>query len=220
MSEKIDATIEVQSAQSHNNDSSGDDVTGQIAPENANHHSGDADIRPDQTNESEAITDQEKIVRLERELALSQEQIAELKNEYLRAHADAENYRKRIAREKTDAIQFANRRLLLDVIGVLDNFERALVAIEKTEANAALFDGVELIKKEWVSMLENSWGVCQIETAEQSFDPQLHEAVAIEEDDQATVEYVGEEFQKGYLLHSRVLRPAKVKVIKPKQGVT
>lgn len=153
--------------------------------------------------------------QLERTLALHQEEIEALQNESLRTRADAENYRKRIEREKAEAVRFANSHILLDMITVLDNFERALSSVEKTEENAALFDGIDLIQKEWIGVLGNNWGVREMISLQQAFDPQLHEAVAIEEDANATQEYVGDEFQKGYWLHSRVLRPAKVKVIKP-----
>lgn len=210
-----------QSTEAHGNDSTASAGTNEaVTGSGADYHDSATSARSEQTDEhaGAVFVGREKIAQLEHEVSLNQEKIDSLKNEYLRARADAENYRKRIEREKTEAIRFANSRILLDVINVLDNFERALIAVEKTEANSVLFDGVELIKKEWVSTLENNWGVREMETVKQSFDPQLHEAVAIEENEHATKAYVGEEFQKGYLLHSRVLRPAKVKVIKPTQG--
>lgn len=215
MEHEINTDNETKLARDHNNDFVQDDVSKKRKQDSAAQYGDD--------NDSEVVSDdelavaRERIAQLERELSLNQKQTDESKNEYLRARADAENYRKRIEREKADSIRFANNRILLDVINVLDNFERALTAVEKTAANETLFDGVELIKKEWVSTLENNWGVSQIETTNQPFDPQLHEAVAIEEDEHATEECIGEEFQKGYLLHARVLRPAKVKVIKPTQ---
>ena len=159
----------------------------------------------------------EQIKKLEIDLHQKTEKIAELENQYLRVKADTDNYKKRMEREKVGAIEYANSSILLDVIGVLDNFDRALISVKKTEANATLFDGVILIKKEWISMLENNWGVREIKTLDQAFDPQLHEAVAIEENDAVNEDHIGAEFQKGYLLHSRVLRPAKVKVLKPAQ---
>ena len=160
---------------------------------------------------------EEKVSELQNTLMSKQEKIDELQNECLRARADADNYRKRTERDMAKAIEFANERILRDTVTVLDNFDRALGSIQKTDENAALFDGVDLIKKEWVGMLGNNWGVREMESVRQAFDPALHEAVAIEEDPQATEQYVGEEFQKGYWLHSRVLRPAKVKVIKPSE---
>jgi len=215
-----DNVAQVREPSSEKDSASQENDFASLHPQQEERSDAHADTDSD-TIESPAsdVTDlRERIEVLEKDLAHKDEKLAEWKDSYLRTKADADNYKKRLEKEKISAIEFANSRILLDMLGVLDNFDRALASIEKTTENAALFDGVQMIKKEWIGVLENNWGVQEIDAANQPFNPQLHEAVAIEEVDtqesDSAQTYVSEEFQKGYLLHSRVLRPAKVKVVK------
>jgi molecular chaperone GrpE len=157
-------------------------------------------------------TDQEKIEALELK-------VAELNDLYLRKAADFENFRKRTTKEKQDAIDFANQSLLLDLIPVLDDFERARKAAEASEKTDADFnnlcEGVSMIEKRLQSQLENKWALKRYESEGQPFDPVRHEALMMEKSADVSEVTVKEEFVKGYTLRDRVIRAAKVKVITP-----
>ena len=167
------------------------------------------------TAASTAASAADVVAGLKNDITLRDQKIKELEEQHLRDRADTENYRKRLERDRSDAVQYANQELLKDTLAVLDNFERALQSAPKTDATAQLYDGVTLIEQEWLQMLEKKWGVQRIVAVGKEFDPNIHEAMAIEESADHSAEVVGEEYQKGYYLHGRVLRPARVKVIKP-----
>jgi molecular chaperone GrpE len=155
---------------------------------------------------------EQKIIELER-------QNTELKDQFLRKAADFENYRKRAIKEKQEAIDFANQSLLLDIIPVIDDFERALKAAEdsaKTEADFTnLHTGIKMIEQRLYSTLENKWGLRRFDSAGAPFDPSRHEALASEASSEVNEATVAEDFMKGYTLKDRVIRPAKVKVLMP-----
>ncbi|GHT49759.1 protein GrpE [Spirochaetia bacterium] len=157
-------------------------------------------------------TDAQKIEQLEAK-------VAELNDQYLRKAADFENYRKRMFKEKQDAIDFANQGLLVDLIAVLDDFERAIkaaAASAKTENDfTAFYDGVSMIEKRLVGDLESKWGLKRFESVGTPFDPNRHEAMMMEKSADANEAVVAEEFAKGYILKERVIRSAKVKVLMP-----
>lgn len=132
---------------------------------------------------------------------------------YLRERADLENARKRHQREKEDAIRFANDRLLKEMVPVLDNLERAIehAAQEETD-NQGLLEGVNMTINQFRKALED-FGVKAIKAIGTDFDPNLHQAMGQLESDQPPNTVVTE-FQKGYLLHDRLLRPSLVMVAK------
>ncbi|POR03280.1 molecular chaperone GrpE [Alkalispirochaeta sphaeroplastigenens] len=158
------------------------------------------------------------VAALKKELEGLQAENSELKNQYLRKQADMENYRKRMIRDKEDAVSYANQQLLLDLTAVIDDFERAIASAEESRDYDAFHDGVVLIEKQLVSMLERKWGLKRLDSEGQEFDPQKHEAVTAEPREGDETSMVLEEFQKGYLLHDRVLRAARVKVSTPGKG--
>ena len=133
---------------------------------------------------------------------------------YLRALADLENYRKRAQREKEDAIRFANDRLLKEMVPVLDNLERAIehAAQEETD-NQGLLEGVNMTITQFRKALED-FGVKAINAIGTDFDPNLHQAMGQIESAEQAPNTVVTEFQKGYLLHDRLLRPSLVIVAK------
>jgi molecular chaperone GrpE len=142
---------------------------------------------------------------------LAQEKVA-LYDQLLRRQAEFENYRRRIDRERGEAHQKARADLLLELIPVLDNFERALTSLQTSGADAAgLRHGVELIHRQFKDAL-TKFGLQPVEALGQTFDPHLHEAVTIEPTDEHKENTVIEEFERGYKLGDRLLRPAKVKV--------
>ncbi|HKY03994.1 MAG TPA: nucleotide exchange factor GrpE [Blastocatellia bacterium] len=143
--------------------------------------------------------------------ALTQEK-ALLYDQLLRRQAEFENYRRRMEREKSELAGRARADVVLELLPVYDNFERALSSLEKSSADAqALRQGVELIHKQLKDAL-TKLGLQPIESVGQTFDPHLHEAVTIEPTDEHEENTVIEEFQRGYKLGDRLLRPSQVKV--------
>jgi molecular chaperone GrpE len=169
-------------------------------------------------------TPEERIAALEAQIAESSARCAELNDQYLRKAADFENYRKRMAKEKADAIDFANQSLLLDLIPILDDFDRALKSaadaqnaesVDFAAAFASLAEGVGMTENRLYATLENKWGLKRYVSAGEPFDPERHEALTVEKSAEAAEPVVQEEFVKGYLLRDRVIRTAKVKVLMP-----
>lgn len=145
-------------------------------------------------------------------------EIASLKDQMLRKQAEMDNFRKRILKDKEDAIKFSNANLLTDLITIIDNFERAIQSSTQSKDFDSFHSGIELIEKQFTGMLENKWGLKRIKSTGEEFDPQRHEAIGMEESTEYDVETVVEDYQKGYILHDRVLRPAKVKVAVPSKS--
>lgn len=130
---------------------------------------------------------------------------------YLRALADFQNFRRRSEEQRAEVAQFANRELILGLLPVLDNFERALAAAEKNQSYEAVMGGVGLILRQLQDFLKRH-GVEPIEAVGKEFDPEQHEAVARVEDSDHPENTVVDEVQRGYRMHSRVLRPSLVRV--------
>jgi molecular chaperone GrpE len=142
-------------------------------------------------------------------------QLAEAKDQFLRKAADFENFRKRMNREKQDAIDFANQSLLSDLIPVLDDFDRALQSAENSRDFDALYEGVGMIAKRLSSTLESKWGLKSYAAAGVLFDPNFHEALMMEKSSAVSEQTVQADLLKGYTLKDRVIRSAKVKVLIP-----
>lgn len=142
-----------------------------------------------------------------------------LKDQYLRKLADYENFRKRMFREKDDAIQYANTALLQDLLGILDDFDRAIRSSDISKDFQVLHDGIAMVQNRLLNTLEGKYGLAGFESNGKPFDPNVHEAVAVEKG--AVQEpMITEEFLKGYMLHGRVLRAAKVRVRMPDKDQT
>jgi molecular chaperone GrpE len=125
--------------------------------------------------------------------------------------------------EKQNAIDFANQSLLLDIIPVIDDFERAIQSAEGSveltglPAGKAMLDGISMIEKRLISQLEGKWGLKRFNAAGEPFDPNRHEAMMMEKSPDVEEPVVQEDFVKGYMLKDRVIRAAKVKVIMPEK---
>jgi molecular chaperone GrpE len=156
--------------------------------------------------------------QLEETIARLEEETSELKNQYLRKQADFENARRRMMRDKEDAVSFANQQLLLDLTSIIDDFERAIKSAEESRDYDAFHNGVVIIEKQLTSMLERKWGLSRFDSEGEPFDPQKHEAVMTEPREDHDESIVIEDFQRGYMLHDRVLRSAKVKVSMPTEA--
>ncbi|MCP2519006.1 nucleotide exchange factor GrpE [SCandidatus Aminicenantes bacterium Aminicenantia_JdfR_composite] len=165
---------------------------------------------------------EEKIEELKKKLSEKRKEIRQLKKEkeelndkYLRKLAEFDNLRKRLEREKSEYYQYALSEFLKELLNVVDNFERAL-SNPSPENGEGFRRGVELIYKQLLDILLKA-GVKPIEAKNKEFDPRYHQALDKEESDEVESPIIGEEFQKGYLLFNRLLRPALVKVIIPKK---
>lgn len=157
---------------------------------------------------------------------LSPEQIEELKcraakadenwERLLRTTADFDNFKKRAARERQEAIKFANESLIQKIVPVLDNFEMALAAAQSssTDGLKSLSEGVAMIHSLLRQALAES-GLEEISATGQVFDPNLHEAVSQQESSEVAEGHVLQQLRKGYKLRERLIRPATVIVAKP-----
>ena len=154
--------------------------------------------------------DQDSILR---ELDAKKEEIHTLNDKYLRLAAEFDNFKRRAQRDQQDGIRFANERLIKDLLPVIDNLERAIQCGRDQHEGGGLLEGVELTYKQFLEML-GKLGVRQISSLGELFDPSMHQAVAHVESDTAKPNTVVEEFQKGFFLHERILRPAMVTVAK------
>ena len=141
--------------------------------------------------------------------------VSDLQDQLLRKQAEFENFRKRMVRDRDEGIRYANQMLLLDLISVIDDFERAIASAQESQDFAAFHSGVVLIEKQLTSMLESKWGLRRFDSVGEEFDPDKHQAIALEESAEAKRPTVNADYQKGYFYHDRVLRPAKVKVAQP-----
>jgi molecular chaperone GrpE len=153
-------------------------------------------------------TPEEKIAGLET-------QLAETRDQLLRKAADFENFRKRMNQEKQSSIEYANQTLLSDIIPIIDDLERAILAGESSTDIGSFLEGIKMIEKRLTGQLESKWGLRRFNSAGELFDPNLHEALMMEKSPDVKESTVQEDFFKGYYLKDRVIRAAKVKVLVP-----
>jgi len=164
------------------------------------------------------VEKEEVLKNVEEELLETKEIVQEkdkLSKEYLghleRLHADFENYKKRQERKKKEFIEFANEELLNDLLSVVDNLERALDSTKNEKNAKAIKEGINNTLNGFYNILKKE-GVMPMKSVGHRFDPYRHEAVMKTETDKHSEDIVTEEFQKGYYIKSKVLRPAMVKV--------
>ena len=149
---------------------------------------------------------------LQAQMDMLMQERAVLYDQRLRQQAEFENYRKRVEREKGETYARARAEVVLELLPVIDNFERAISSLEISGGDAeSLRQGVELIHKQFKDALKK-FGLEAVDSVGQAFDPHLHEAVTMEATDKFKENTVIEEFQRGYRLGEKLLRPAKVKV--------
>jgi len=148
-------------------------------------------------------------------LEQTQKEAKSMHDRLVRVTADYENYKKRQVREKEDALKFANERLLKELLPVIDNMERAADSARQagegsdSEVITGVVEGVEMVHKSFIVTFEK-FGVRGFSAHGEQFDPALHEAVAQREDDSVPNNTVVEEYQRGYMLHDRLVRPSMV----------
>ena len=151
-----------------------------------------------------------------------QEEVRALKEDKIRVLAEMENLRKRFDREKIDSIKYGSVNFARDILSPGDNLERALSAINQEEDHPQsiknLIEGLKMVQKEFSSALEKN-GISKINSMNEKFDPNLHQAMMEVERDDLDEGIVVQEIQTGYMMHDRLLRPAMVGVSKkPKQN--
>jgi molecular chaperone GrpE len=145
---------------------------------------------------------------IESRLATAEANAAKYLDNWRRAEADFQNYKRRTEQEREDNRRFAGLSLIMNLLPIVDDFERAFASIDSGLAGLTWLDGLRLIHRKMLALLDNA-GVKAIEADGQPFDPRIHEAVAHVEGEDGRVL---SEVQRGYMLHDRVLRPAMVVV--------
>src|SRR5271168_1147248 len=150
---------------------------------------------------------------LDAQLAEKDKEIAELKDKYLRTLADSENARKRIRQQSEESVRIQRESILRDLLPIIDNLERALVAARNGTDTRTIVDGVEMTVRALIDFLRGQ-GVTPIQSVGQAFDPNRHEAVDHVASQTHPPNTVVDEFHRGYLIGERVLRPARVSVAK------
>ena len=139
------------------------------------------------------------------------EELKSINDKYLRLAAEFDNYKRLAQRDQRDQIRFGNEQLLRELLPVVDNLERAIKAAKASTSCDGVVKGVDLTLKQLQSVL-GKFGVESIPTMGRPFDPSGHQAVASVPSAQVPEKHVVEEFQRGYRLHDRILRPAMVTV--------
>lgn len=159
-------------------------------------------------NTEKEVSPEEKIAALEKE-------IEDLKKEALYKAAENDNWRKRMMQQKEEAVAYANASLLNDLLESLDNFDRTLDAAKDAKDAKTIADGIKMISKNLVSMLENKYGLSSFGKEGDEFNPEEHEAIGRVEDEKAKKETLQQVYMKGYKLNGKIIRNAKVMVSVP-----
>ena len=155
----------------------------------------------------------EEVTGLSHQLLEKNEELHALNDKYLRLAAEFDNYKRRVQRDQSDTIRFANERLFKDLLPTLDNLERALQSGREQALIEGLLEGVELTYKHFLDTLQKM-GMKQVASVGELFDPAKHQAVGQVESLTVPENVIVDEYQKGYFLHDRILRPAMVTVAK------
>ncbi|RNF41281.1 nucleotide exchange factor GrpE [Planococcus salinus] len=176
---------------------------------------GAESTQQDATENAEEATEEtaetaEEVPSVDETVKLREELEAE-QNKYLRLMADYDNFKRRTKKDRQEAEKFRAQSLLTDLLPVLDNFDRALSVETKSEESASLLKGVKMVQSSLLEAVQRE-GLEEIKALGEPFDPNFHQAVMQEKDEEAEPGIVLQELQKGYTLKGRVLRPAMVKV--------
>lgn len=150
------------------------------------------------------------------EVTSLKQQLEEQKNDYLRLAAEFDNFRKRTRRDTADIIRSANESLIIQLLDVLDNFDRAMKSREENVDFETYSKGVALVYDKLNSILGNA-GLKRFDSLGEPFDPRLHEALLQVEADDKEPDMIANELSPGYTLNDKVIRHAKVGVTKKKE---
>lgn len=168
------------------------------------------DAKPEEgKSEEKELSPEEKIAELEK-------QVEDLKNQALYKAAENDNWRKRMMQQKDEAVAYANASLLGDLLDSLDNFDRTLDAAKDAKDAKSIADGIKMVNKNLVTMLESKYGLKSFGKEGDEFNPDEHEAIGRIEDESAKNETLKQVYLKGYKLNDKIIRHAKVMVSIPK----
>lgn len=151
--------------------------------------------------------------KLAEKLETAEQEKEKAQDSLLRTMAEFDNYKKRVTREKERLIKFGTEKLALELLPVIDNFERALEQAHEAQESGAVIEGVEMIFKQLLGVLEK-FHIQGFDSVGEQFNPEKHEAMAQQEHDEYEENVIVAEFQRGYMLHDHLLRPARVIVSK------
>ncbi|MFX0123821.1 MAG: nucleotide exchange factor GrpE [Candidatus Hodarchaeota archaeon] len=159
----------------------------------------------------------EELKRVYKELEAKDELYDKAQRNYVRALADYENLEKRTRKERARIMKQANERILLKLVDLADSFEKAEAEIsnDKSVTHEIIIEGFQAIYEQFKTILKNE-GIERIPAIGEKFDPNFHEVVFVKNDSETEEDFILEEVQVGYLLNSKVIRPTKVVVAKPK----
>jgi molecular chaperone GrpE len=157
--------------------------------------------------------EEKELEELKKKLEQKEKEAKEYYDRLLREAADFENFKKRAAKDKEEWTKFANEDLIKAILPLIDNLERAINHAEKVVDTGAMIEGVRLTIRQILQTLDR-FGLAPFESVGKPFDPSVHEAMLVVESDEHQPNHVVEEFQKGYFLNNRLLRPATVSVSK------
>ena len=179
--------------------------------------SGQIPVNPETGKIPETIKEQTEQVEKSAEdrIAELEKENADLKDQLLRRAADFDNYRKRMLKEKQETFDYANANLLGDLLESLDNFDRTVEAASTASDVKSMADGIKMINKSLVNMLESKYNLVGYGKVGDSFNPDEHEAIGRVEED-VKEQTLKEVYLKGYKLKDRIIRHAKVMVSVPK----
>ena len=211
MSDKENETKEEEKVQEQATEQEKEDAGTESGPSTPSTGSGTADgaTGGSEANEEKELSPEEKIAALEKE-------IADLKTQALYKAAENDNWRKRMMQQKDEAVAYANASLLGDLLDSLDNFDRTLDAAKDAKDAKSIADGIKMINKSLVKMLEDKYGLVSYGKEGDEFNPEEHEAIGRQEDEKAKKETLAQVYLKGYKLKDKVIRHAKVMVKVPK----
>jgi molecular chaperone GrpE len=216
-SQDNDQTI---ASENESNENSNEIIEPQVVEESGDHDESEQTNDETETKETDAAetiddetlkddNDDKKSETSEEKLAKTDKENKDLQDRLLRLSAEFENFKKRNRREMSEFKKFASEVLIKDLLPVLDNLDRALETISADEACKAINEGVSMTRDEMLKVF-SKYGVQSIEALEKDFDPALHQAVGQEESAESPKNTVLKEFQKGYTIHGRLLRPSMV----------
>lgn len=176
--------------------------------QNGNENQNEQNGKAEETAKAEAAPAQEEPKKEE----------VDYKAKYFYIAAEMDNYRKRMEREKENLLKYGNERVLSDLLQVVDNFERTIemLKFDQDQKMKNVVTGLDMVTKQFLDTLAKH-GLTVVESVGKEFDPNFHEAMAQEYKEGAKPNEVIKEFQKGYILNGRLIRPAKVVVASDKQ---
>ena len=208
MSEKKKIKINIESEEAAENEDTDSEKSSAVDEKQDN--------RLSEVEKGKSADAENQLKEMQAMLEAKEKEAKETYDRLLRVSADFENYKKRSARELEDFRKYANQTLLKEMLSVVDNLELAINSSNhRKKADKNLMEGLNLTLNEILRVFER-FDVKPIEAQGQKFDPAFHEAVMREETDDFPENTVVSEFQKGYLIHDRLLRPAMVVVAAPK----